>query len=58
VLGNIKNAGQDWLPSKIPKKVKVYDFVDKDLGKAIPYGVYDIANNEGWVSVVIPLVLP
>jgi hypothetical protein len=53
VLGNIKNAGQDWLPSKIPIKVKVYDFVDKDLGKAIPYGVYDIANNEGWVSVGI-----
>lgn len=53
VLGNLKNAGQDWLPSKKPTEVKVYDFVDKELGKAIPYGVYDIANNEGWVSVGI-----
>lgn len=53
VLGNIKNAGQDWLPAKVPTDVKVYDFVDKDLGKAIPYGVYDVANNEGWVSVGI-----
>lgn len=53
VLGNIKNAGQDWLVAKTPTKVKVYDFVDKELGKAIPYGVYDVANNEGWVSVGI-----
>ena len=53
VLGKIKNAGQDWLPAKNPTEVKVYDFVDKELGKAIPYGVYDVANNEGWVSVGI-----
>jgi transposase len=53
VLGNIKNAGQEWLPAKTPTEVKVYDFVDKELGKAIPYGVYDITNNEGWVSVGI-----
>lgn len=53
VLGNIKNAGRDWLPSKEPTEVKVYDFIDKELGKAIPYGVYDITNNEGWVSVGI-----
>ncbi|MDZ4667840.1 MAG: ISAzo13 family transposase [bacterium] len=53
VLGNIKNPEQEWIPSKEPTKVKVYDFVDKELGKAIPYGVYDIANNEGWVSVGI-----
>jgi len=53
ILGNIKNSGQEWLPSKEPTKVKVYDFIDKELGKAIPYGVYDVANNEGWVSVGI-----
>ena len=53
VLGNLKNAGRDWFPSKEPTKVKVYDFIDKALGKAIPYGVYDVANNEGWVSVGI-----
>lgn len=51
VLGNLKNSGTDWMPSKSPTQVKVYDFIDKELGKAIPYGVYDIANNEGWVSV-------
>ena len=53
VLGNIKNAGRDWFPSKEPTEVKVYDFIDEKLGKAIPYGVYDVANNEGWVSVGI-----
>ena len=53
LIGNFKNAGTDWLPAKNPTTVKVYDFIDKDLGKAIPYGVYDIGNNEGWVSVGI-----
>lgn len=53
LIGNFKNAGTEWLPTKTPTTVKVYDFIDKDLGKAIPYGVYDIANNEGWVSVGI-----
>ena len=53
VLGNLKNAGQEWLPRKEPTKVKVYDFIDQDLGKAIPYGVSDVGNNEGWVSVGI-----
>ena len=53
LIGNFKNAGTDWIPKKNPTKVKVYDFVDKELGKAVPYGVYDISNNEGWVSVGI-----
>lgn len=53
LIGNFKNAGTEWLPAKKPTTVKVYDFIDKDLGKAIPYGVYDIGNNEGWVSVGI-----
>lgn len=53
LVGNFKNAGRKWLPEKTPTTVKVYDFIDKDLGKAIPYGVYDIGNNEGWVSVGI-----
>lgn len=51
VLGNLKNNGKDWFVKKEPTQVKVYDFIDKNLGKAIPYGVYDLANNEGWVSV-------
>ena len=53
LIGNFKNAGKEWTEKGNPIKVKVYDFVDKDLGKASPYGVYDIANNEGWVSVGI-----
>lgn len=53
LIGNFKNIGEEWTPTKKPTTVKVYDFIDKDLGKAIPYGVYDIANNEGWVSVGI-----
>ena len=53
LIGNFKNAGTEWLAEKNPTKVKVYDFIDKELGKAVPYGVYDIINNEGWVSVGI-----
>ena len=52
-VGEFKNAGQEWQPQGRPQKVKVHDFPDKKLGKAIPYGVYDLASNEGWVSVGI-----
>jgi len=51
LVGEFKNSGQEWQPRGQPQTVKVYDFPDKKLGKAIPYGVYDVANNEGWVSV-------
>ncbi len=53
LVGDFKNSGQQWLPQGDPQKVRVHDFVDPTLGKAIPYGVYDIANNQGWVSVGI-----
>ena len=53
LVGDFKNAGQEWRPKNDPQKVRVHDFKDKDLGKAIPYGVYDVANNQGWVSVGI-----
>ena len=53
LIGNYKNAGQEWEKSQMPRKVKVYDFIDKELGKAVPYGAYDITHNEGWVSVGI-----
>jgi len=53
LVGEFKNAGQEWQPKGRPEKVKVHDFPDKKLGKAIPYGVYDLASNEGWVSVGI-----
>lgn len=53
LVGDFKNPGQEWRPKDDPQKVRVHDFKDKKLGKAIPYGVYDVANNEGWVSVGI-----
>ena len=53
LVGEFKNAGQEWERQGEPVKVSVHDFPDKKLGKAIPYGVYDLASNEGWVSVGI-----
>ncbi len=53
LVGAYKNGGSDYRPEGCPDKVKVHDFVDKALGKAIPYGVYDIAANAGCVSVGI-----
>lgn len=53
VLGNLKNAGQTYRPKGDPEKVKTHDFPDPKLGKAVPYGVYDIHNNEAGVSVGI-----
>jgi len=51
LVGNFKNGGREWLPQGEPEQVRVHDFMDKKLGKAIPYGVYDVTRNEGWVSV-------
>jgi hypothetical protein len=53
LVGEFKNAGREWHPHGEPDEVRVHDFLDKDLGKAIPYGVYDLTNNQGWVSVGI-----
>ena len=53
LIGNYKNGGKEWAPAGTPRSVKVHDFIDKKLGKAIPYGVYDIAKNKGFVSVGI-----
>jgi hypothetical protein len=53
LVGEFKNPGQEWQPKGEPEKVNVHDFPDKKLGKAIPYGIYDLASNEGWVSVGI-----
>lgn len=53
LIGNFKNSGREWQRKGEPVEVNVYDFVSKELGKAIPYGVYDIMHNEGWVSVGI-----
>ncbi len=52
-VGDFKNAGREWRPQGQPEEVRVHDFIDQQKGKAIPYGVYDILNNQGWVSVGI-----
>ena len=51
LIGEYKNAGSDYRPQGVPIDVNVHDFVDKQLGKAIPYGVYDVGANAGCVSV-------
>jgi DDE family transposase len=51
LVGDYKNGGREWQPQGQPEEVRVYDFVDPEGGKAIPYGVYDLAANCGWVSV-------
>jgi transposase len=53
LVGEFKNGGREWRPKGEPLEVNTYDFMDPDLGKAIPYGVYDLSRNEGWVSVGI-----
>src|SRR3954462_193089 len=51
LVGRYRNGGREWRPKGEPEEVKVHDFIDKDLGKAIPYGIYDLAADAGWVSV-------
>ncbi len=51
LVGRFKNAGRTWRPEGRPEPVKVHDFLDPEQGKAIPYGVYDLGRNLGWVSV-------
>ncbi len=51
LVGEFSNGGAEWHPTGEPTRTKTHDFVDKDLGRAVPYGVYDIENDEGWVSV-------
>ena len=53
LVGDFKNAGQDWRPKGKPEKVRVHDFLIPELGRAAPYGIYDLAQNTGWVSVGI-----
>jgi transposase len=51
LVGDFKNAGREWRPKGSPEPVRVHDFLIKQLGRAVPYGVYDIGENAGWVSV-------
>jgi transposase len=51
LVGEFKNGGREYQPAGQPERVNVHDFPDKELGKAIPYGIYDVSANTGWVSV-------
>jgi hypothetical protein len=51
LVGNFRNNGKEWRPEGTPEFVNIHDFMDRKLGRAVPYGVYDITNNVGWVSV-------
>ena len=51
LIGNFKNPGREWRPKGSPERVRVHDFLIPEQGKAIPYGVYDLTRNQGWVSV-------
>ena len=53
LIGNYKNNGKEWTKKHTPKRVNAYDFLSEAEGLAIPYGVYDLTNNDGWVSVGI-----
>ncbi len=51
LVGDFKNTGQTWRPRGEPEEVRMHDFLIKELGRAVPYGIYDLAANTGWVSV-------
>ncbi len=51
LVGDFKNGGREWQPTQTPEHVQVHDFPSQAVGKAIPYGIYDMARNEAWVSV-------
>jgi hypothetical protein len=51
LVGDFKNNGRAWRPRGDPEEVRVHDFLIKELGRAVPYGIYDLAANDGWVSV-------
>ena len=53
LVGDFKNGGREWRPKGEPVEVRTHDFKDPELGKAIPYGIYDLTHDEGWVSVGI-----
>jgi Rhodopirellula transposase DDE domain len=53
LVGDFKNAGREWRPQGEPEEVRVHDFLIKEFGRAVPYGIYDLAADAGWVSVGI-----
>ena len=53
LIGDFKNGGREWQPKGQPEAVRTHDFIDPELGKVAPYGVYDLTANVGWVNVGI-----
>jgi len=53
LIGRFKNQGREWQKKGQPEEVNVHDFADKQLGKVVPYGVYDLTHNQGWMSIGI-----
>ena len=53
LVGDFKDAGREWRPQGDPEEVRVHDFLIKEFGRAVPYGIYDLAANFGWISVGI-----
>jgi hypothetical protein len=53
MIGDFHNGGQEWQPKGTPEEVRTHDFIDPELGKVAPYGIYDLTANAGWVSVGI-----
>src|SRR5574340_447392 len=51
LVGDFKNAGREWRPGGEPELVRTHDFLIKELGRAVPYGIYDLAANAGWISI-------
>lgn len=51
LVGNFRNSGREWRPKGTPEEVEIHDFIDPKLRRAVPYGIYDINNNVGWVRV-------
>ena len=51
LVGSFANKGKEWQPKGFPEEVQVHDFVDPEVGRAVPYGVYDLGANQGWVAV-------
>ena len=50
LVGDFKNAGREWCPKGEPEEVRVHDFLIRGKGRAVPYGIYDIGENAGWVN--------
>ena len=58
LVGDFRNNGREYRPQGNPEEVRVHDFLIKELGRAVPYGIYDLAANSGWVSAALTMTRP